>query len=288
MEDRIIGNKKQIEYLDSLVESSNISHAYVFTGIEGIGKRKIAEYFSKKILKEDNLKASPDFRYIEKNDDSKEIQVDVIRDNLITDVYKKPIISDRKVYIINDANKMNISAQNVLLKTLEEPPQYVTIILIANSIDSFLPTIKSRLKEISFSKLTKKELVSAIGENEELKEIENIDVLIDYANGSIGKLKRIIEKENLERINSINAFIKLLEEKDVVKAIKEEKNINFKADDTLDYMQYCYFKKYENTLEYKYLKCVEILEDTKLKFKFNGNEDIVLDNMIIRIIKEIS
>ena len=287
MKDKIIGNTKQIKYLDELVESENISHAYAFTGIEGIGKQLIARYFSEKILKQNNLNSSPDFRFIEKAEDAKEIQVDIIRDNLIADIYKKPIISDRKVYIINDANKMNVAAQNVLLKTLEEPPKYVTIILVSTTVDAFLPTIKSRLKEIKFSKLSKKEILSTI-DSEHLENIDNIEFLLDYSNGSIGKFKKVIEKENLEKIKVLDNYLNVLEEKNIVKAMIEGKNINFKEQESLNYMQYCYLKKYESTLDFKYVKCIEILENTKEKYKFNGNEEIVLDNMIINIIKEIS
>ena len=284
MIENIVGNEDKIKYLEKIVEDGNISHAYIFTGLEGIGKLEIAKYFSKKILKEEILSSCPDFKIIEKQEDAKDLQVDLIRDELVNDVYKKPIIADRKIYIIDDAQKMNTTAQNVLLKTLEEPPKYVVIILIATSVDSFLPTIKSRLKEVTFNKLTKSQLKQIIKDE---NEVENEELLIDYANGSIGRLKKLLLEENLEKIKTLDKFIEIIEEKDVVNAFKASEKIEFKEEDTLDYIEYRFYKKYEETLDYKYIKCIEIIEDTKVRINSNSNEMICIDNMIIKLIKEI-
>lgn len=284
MIENIVGNEDKIKYLEKIVEDGNISHAYIFTGLEGIGKLEIAKYFSKKILKEEILSSCPDFKIIEKQEDAKDLQVDLIRDELVNDVYKKPIIADRKIYIIDDAQKMNTTAQNVLLKTLEEPPKYVVIILIATSVDSFLPTIKSRLKEVTFNKLTKSQLKQIIKDE---NEVENKELLIDYANGSIGRLKKLLLEENLEKIKTLDKFIEIIEEKDVVNAFKASEKIEFKEEDTLDYIEYRFYKKYEETLDYKYIKCIEIIEDTKVRINSNSNEMICIDNMIIKLIKEI-
>ena len=284
MIENIVGNEDKIKYLEKIVEDGNISHAYIFTGLEGIGKLEIAKYFSKKILKEEILSSCPDFKIIEKQEDAKDLQVDLIRDELVNDVYKKPIIADRKIYIIDDAQKMNTTAQNVLLKTLEEPPKYVVIILIATSVDSFLPTIKSRLKEVTFNKLTKSQLKQIIKDE---NEVENEELLIDYANGSIGRLKKLLLEENLEKIKILDKFIEVIEEKDVVNAFKASEKIEFKEEDTLDYIEYRFYKKYEETVDYKYIKCIEIIENTKVKINSNSNEMICIDNMIIKLIKEI-
>lgn len=280
----IVGNEDKIKYLEKIVEEENIAHAYIFTGIEGIGKLEIAKYFSQKILNENNLISCPDFKIIQKQEDVKDLQVDLIRDELINDVYKRPIIANKKVYIINDAQQMNTTAQNVLLKTLEEPPSYVVIILIATSVDSFLPTIKSRLKEVTFNKLTKSQLKQIIKDN---GEIENEDLLLDYANGSAGRLNKLLLKENIEKIDILNKFIESIQDKDLVNAFNQSNSIKFKEEDTLEYIQYVFYKKYENNLEYKYIKCIEIIEDTKTRIKSNSNEMISIDNMIIKLIKEI-
>ena len=139
MFEELIGNQKVKETLIKSIISNRISHSYMFLGIEGIGKALFAKEFAKAILclKEgeycDNCKSciefstdnNPDYVYIEPEETK--IKIDQIR-NMQLKVAEKPIISNKKVYIINDAETMTPEAQNCLLKTLEEPPEYVTII----------------------------------------------------------------------------------------------------------------------------------------------------------------
>lgn len=181
MDSKIKGNIKNREQLEKVVENNNILHSYLFLGKEGIGKKKIAKEFAKKILcltKEKNCNCKscicfetqnhPDIQVI--NEESETIKISTIRE-MIQTVYEKPILSEKKIYIINDSDKMTKEAQNSLLKTLEEPPEYIIIILIASNSDMILNTIKSRCTKIVFEKL----------KNEEIKEIlqeKNIDINI--------------------------------------------------------------------------------------------------------------
>ena len=93
---------------------------------------------------------NPDFVYIEP--DGKVIKIEQIRE-LQTKVIEKPVNSNKKVYVINDADLMTKEAQNCLLKTLEEPPEYIVIILIVNNESKVLTTIKSRCMKIYFEKI---------------------------------------------------------------------------------------------------------------------------------------
>ena len=130
-------------------------------GTEGIGKKIIAKEFAKKILCEDtkdeactcksctcfNSGNHPDFFIL--NEEGTGIKIADIR--LITEkVIEKPIISNKKVYIINDSEMLNIESQNCILKTLEEPPEFVTFILITSNENMLLNTIKSRCMTIKF------------------------------------------------------------------------------------------------------------------------------------------
>ncbi len=165
----IIGNEKNKELLKHIIDTDNIAHSYMFVGKDSIGKSLFAKEFAKAILCLDKEKPcnkcksciefntynNPDFNILEPEANS--IKTDKIRE-LTKKVYEKPVISDRKVYIINDSNCMTKEAQNSLLKTLEEPPEYVTIILITSNENIFLPTIKSRCTKILFNRLTNEEL----------------------------------------------------------------------------------------------------------------------------------
>ena len=141
MFEKIIGNDKIKKEIEKSVKETKTSHSYLFIGTEGIGKKLIAKEFAKMLLClnenkycnncksciEFNSNNNPDFLYIEPKENS--LKIEQIRE-LQKKIQEKPIISTNKVYIINDADKMTQEAQNCLLKTLEEPPDYATIILI--------------------------------------------------------------------------------------------------------------------------------------------------------------
>ena len=178
----IKGNAKVRNELEKTIQSGNISHSYLFLGIDGIGKKEIAKEFSKKLLcnnKEENCQCKscicfetqnhPDFKIINEEDET--IKINTIRE-LVSTVYEKPIMSKNKIYIINSADKMTKEAQNSLLKTLEEPPEYTIIILIASNTDMLLNTIKSRCTKITFEKLTPSEILEIL--KEQSKEIPDI------------------------------------------------------------------------------------------------------------------
>ncbi len=165
----IVGNEKNKELLKNIIDTNNIAHSYMFVGKDSIGKLLFAKEFAKAILclsQEkpcDKCKSciefktynNPDFSILEPESNS--IKIDEIRE-LTKKIYEKPVVSTKKVYIINDSEYMTKEAQNSLLKTLEEPPEYVTIILIVSNENLFLPTIKSRCIKVTFNKLTNEEL----------------------------------------------------------------------------------------------------------------------------------
>ena len=135
MFENILGNDKIKQQLIQSNQNKQVSHSYLFVGIEGIGKKMIAMEFAKMILCtaqnqycgecksciEFDTNNNPDFKIIEPEGNS--IKIEQIRE-FQSKVSEKPIISNRKVYIINDCDKMTPEAQNCLLKTLEEPPEF--------------------------------------------------------------------------------------------------------------------------------------------------------------------
>jgi len=144
--ENIIGQEFAKKYLTNSMRKNKINHAYMFEGIEGIGKKKFAGELSRILLNSENVDSSPD--YINIYPDGSSIKIAQIR-KLQTDIIIKPH-KDYKIYIINDAEKMTIEAQNALLKTLEEPPGYAIMILITSNKQALLDTIKSRCEIIKF------------------------------------------------------------------------------------------------------------------------------------------
>ena len=255
------------------IENNRLSHAYMFYGNKGIGKAYIAKEISKKILDTDNLEGCIDFKYIDKKEtDKQDIPVGRIRKEVIDTIYEKPLTADKKIYIIDDATKLNIASQNALLKVLEEPPKYICIILIADDISSILSTILSRVKRLDFNNLSKEEMNEYILNNS----ISINDKVLNFVNGSIGKLKYILDNNLNEQFLKLEELYSYIENINLLNAINIKKDIDFKNDIVFEYFKYIYSLK-EHYDEEKYIeKCREMI-------KRNANYDMVINNMIINL-----
>lgn len=203
----IIGQEDVVRGLQYAVGMDRVGHAYAFCGPQGIGKRTIAGIFAGVLLCEAPVggesckacqacrlyagEANPDFRRIMA--DGASIGVDEIRD-IQSDVVIKPMYSKRKVYIIENADKMTVQAQNSLLKTLEEPPHYVTIILTVSNYEALLETIRSRSQRISFRKNSYAQVRQAVI-NKYGSQAEGIDFAVSYADGVIGSALELAGSE---------------------------------------------------------------------------------------------
>lgn len=296
MFENIVGNNNIKQMLQKTVELQNVSHSYLFVGIDGIGKKLIAKEFAKMIMcLEENKYCNkcksciefdsnnnPDFIYIEP--DGNNIKIEQIR-QMQSKVIEKPIISNKKVYIINDAQNMTVEAQNCLLKTLEEPPEYITIILIASNENNLLSTIKSRCTIIHFDKIENKELkeyaTNAIG-------INNINEnIINIFQGSIGKAIRL--KDKLDIYENIENIIKNMDNKNIIDILNSSE-ILYKSKDEieeiLEYINVILLNQSKQNI--KYVKCIDIVEDTKKRLKSNSNYDMCIDNMLFNIWEEVN
>lgn len=210
----IIGHQKQWNFLKKAAELNLLSHAYLFTGQEKIGKKTFAFEFASHLLQQDvGKRQHPDFIFIEP--EKKEIQIGQIRE-CIWKFSLKPFLFSFKVAIIDQAHCMNQESQNSLLKTLEEPRGKAVLILITEYPEALLPTILSRCEIVKFFPLGKKEIKNYL-ETQKLskKEFEEITnycrgkpgLLIDFIRQP-GKLKnqRRIREDLVKVINSPIAF----------------------------------------------------------------------------------
>lgn len=248
-----------------------------FHGEEGIGKCKIAFEFAKEILKVDNLKSSPDFKYICKNEDKKDIVIEQIRKEVVDDVYTVPSASEKKVYVIDNAESLNIASQNAILKTLEEPPKYVVIILVATTVSKFLPTILSRVTNIQFNGISKEELKVYLKNNMNIDLSEGI---LDFVDGSIGLAQKLVSEDVTSVLEEIDKLFNYILNKDTIKSLLQTANINFNEKSALEYFEYILYKNNKYS-------CVKFIEKARNRLKSNGNYDIVIDNMVLEIIDHI-
>ena len=274
MFESILGHEKEKKILINDIQNESVSHAYVFSGPKGIGKRTTAEEFARKFLNVDNLSSTQDYKYISKNIDKKEILVGQIREEIIENIHVKPCMSDYKIYIIDNADSLNIQAQNTLLKTLEEPPYYVVIILIVEKIQRLLPTIVSRVKEIQFMPLQDSVISTYMKDKYGDKEFDNN--MLKYINGSIGKIEILGREGELENFREIEKIVNGIKRGDILGTIKKIDKLSFKNPNILDYLEYTLF--YEGLASK-----IVIVEKVRNKLIRNGNEDIIKTKMSVDI-----
>ena len=296
MFENILGNNSIKDSLKQSIENNKASHSYLFVGIPGIGKKMIATEFAKGLLCieqekpcnncksciEFNSQNNPDF--LEIKPDGTSIKIEQIRE-LQKRIQEKPIISNKKVYIIDDADLMTKEAQNCLLKTLEEPPEFATIILIGSNENAFLTTIKSRCMILHFNKIENQEIKQYLEKNYQIKNIsQNI---LDIFQGSIGKA--IYLKDKQEQYANLENIVTTLSRKDLIDIIQSAEILyKSKAEifEMLDYINIILLKMAKR--EYQYTNCIKIVEDTKKRLKQNANYDMCIDNMLFNIWEEIN
>lgn len=291
----IIGNDNIKNLLETSIKSNNLLHSYMFIGNMGIGKKLFATDFAKMILCTAESKACdtcsscikfnsdnhPDFTIID-SEDGKNIKIDQIR-NMQEQIAEKPIISNKKVYIINNSDLMTAEAQNALLKTLEEPPEYAIIILVLSNESKLLNTIKSRCTKIIFKDLSNDDLIKYAS----LNNINFNRDLLDICEGSISKLLSL--EKNSELYNSLDQIIYDLTSKDIVD-IWNESEILYKSKeniyDALDYFNIVFLKNLRYTNNLNYINAVNIVETTKKRLTSNANYDMCIDNLLLKIWEE--
>ncbi len=284
-----IGHIKEKLKLKDIIKSNAIGHAYLFVGRKSIGKKLIATEFAKAILCDNHIDGEPceecaicktfennsDFKIISPEKDV--IKVDMIRD-LSKELFLLPTISKRKVFIIDDADCMNEQAQNALLKILEEPPEYATIILIVSNKEKLLSTIKSRVVEFKFGNLSKDEIEKIIGET----------VSEDAYNFSNGSIEKIIEFSNDENFSIAKEISELLLERDFLKinkkfeGIKADKTMKANIVDILEKVLYIYHGKLKNNPKFD-ISFIENVSQTLQNLKKNANVDLALDMLTISV-----
>lgn len=224
--ENIIGHADEIERLKQLVASQKIPHGILFWGEEGIGKLKVAKAFAKQILTINESPAEikrtfdriesgnhPDFFILDVEDGKTEIAVGQIEEINQSCHMLPEKAGGKKVYIINQADKLNEFASNRFLKTLEEPPSNVIFILVSAFKNSILPTILSRCQQYFFKPL-ELNLVSTIisihYRNQEVKpleEVRNSAIYLSY--GKPGKAISLINDHFDKVFLVLNTFLKV-------------------------------------------------------------------------------
>ena len=281
MFEKIIGNQTIKEMLAKAIENETLSHSYLFVGTQGIGKKLLAKEMAKKILSFDG-ESHPDFMCIEPEENSIKIaQIRILQKK----IQEKPIIADKKVYIIDNADTMTVEAQNCLLKTLEEPPEFAIIILIGSQESAFLTTIKSRCMIVKFGPIKEDKIIQFMKDNYAIEGISQNQ--LEMFQGSIGKA--ILLKDKQEQYGKIEDMIENLNQKDLIEIVTLAEPL-YKAKEEifeiLEYMNIVLLKLAKQN--YLYTNCMEIVENTKKRLKQSANYDMSIDDLVFNIWEEVN
>ncbi len=210
--EEIRGNTPLVEQLRRSAASGRSSHAYLFLGGAGAGKRLIANTFAKALQCEGEKRPCnsckschafnhgnhPDVIYFQPLKNGKTYTIEDVREQLLETVDLKPFQYEKKIYIIEKADTLNIQSQNALLKTLEEPPAHAVFLLLAERAEAFLPTILSRVVVMKIRPLSAETIADYLMQAGHLAEESHI--LSAYAQGRIGQALELVEDEGFREM----------------------------------------------------------------------------------------
>jgi len=321
--EEILGQDEIKDYFKNAIRKEKLVHAYILNGEDGCGKMMLAETVACALLCEEETGDScgncpschkvinhnhPDVIYVQ-HEKKDVISVDEIRTQVINTIIEKPYSAKHKVYIIPDADKMNVFAQNALLKTIEEPSDYAVIFLLTNNMNTLLQTILSRCVKISLKPVDDKVVTEHLMEKLQVPDFIAKEAAA-FAQGNVGQAKALVSSEEFREerkafvslVNSINKshgfelsikardYVK--EKKDVQKLIKQfqvwfRDVLLYKA--TMDDSYLIYGSDLNSiremtTVSYSGIgRILEELEDAENKLNSNVNAEQVLAVLLIKI-----
>ena len=266
----VVGHKDIIKYMKNAVEQKKLSHAYILNGQRGSGKKLLARLFAMTLQCESGESEpcgscrscvqttsgnQPDIITV-KHEKPTSISVDDIREQLNGDIMIKPYSSRYKIYIIPEADLMTVQAQNALLKTLEEPPEYAVIFLLTENADSLLATIRSRCVMLKLRNIKDKLVKKYLMEQLEIPDYQ-AELCAAFAQGNIGRATMLAKSEHFNEVKEdaiqLLKYIDEMEMHEIVSAIKQINKYKLEVTDYLDIFTIWY----RDVLLYKATKDVD-------------------------------
>ena len=320
----IVGHEQIIEHLKTAIEMGKVSHAYILNGPDLSGKMMIAEAFARALLcekqdpngcgecrscRQSDDRNNPDIIYV-KHDKPNTISVDDIRTQLNNDIVINLYSNQYKIYIVDEAEKMNQQAQNALLKTIEEPPAYAVIMLLTTNADSFLQTIRSRCITLNLKSVKNDVIKSYLMTEKKIPDYQ-ADVCAAFAQGVVGKAIKLASSDDFNELKeSALSLIKRLDDIDLYEmgeAIKQISDYKLQVQDYFDLITVWYrdvlymkatndvnglifkdevydIKKQASKHSYHGIETIiEALDKAKLRINANVNFDLVIELLLMTI-----
>lgn len=320
----IIGHEQIIEHLQNAITMDKVSHAYIINGPDKSGKMMLAEAFAAALqcekggnepcqechsCKQAAGHNQPDIIYVT-HEKPNTISVDDIRTQLNNDIDVKPYSSTHKIYIIDEAEKMNQQAQNALLKTIEEPPAYAVILLLTTNAAAFLPTILSRCVTLNIKAVQDEKIKKYLMSDYQIPDYQ-ADICAAFAQGNVGKAIRLASSDDFNEMkSSALQLIKRLNEIDLYEmtaAVKQISEYKLEINDYFDLMMVWYrdvlyfkatgdvnglifkdevydIKRQAEKSSYSGVEVIiEALQKAKLRLNANVNFDLVIELLLLTI-----
>lgn len=268
----ILGHEQIKEHFLNAAATGKVSHAYILSGEEGMGKKTLADAFAMTLLCEEDGKEPcmqchackqvlsgnhPDLIYVT-HEKPASMGVDDIREQINDTIMVRPYSSQYKIYIVDEAEKMTVQAQNALLKTIEEPPAYAVIMLLTTNPDAFLPTILSRCVQLKLKPLKDSVVKEYLEEKLHVKDIQ-AEIYSAFARGNLGKAIHLAQSEDFKMMyEEILTLLKEIKEMDIsqlLDVIRKLKDNNTDIKECLNFMQMWY----RDILMYKTTKDLNLL-----------------------------
>ena len=208
----LYGNKAVKHNLYNAVNSGKLNHAIIIEGVKGSGRHTLANLIAQALVCVSNekpcgeckpcqkakSKAHPDIINITIPESKATIGVDIVR-GVRSGAFVMPNEADRKVYIINSAEKVTFQAQNALLNILEEPPSYANFILILETGSTMLPTVQSRCIKLTMSPVSDEDIYVCLTNKFPKTNEEKIKDAVKLSKGIIGRAEKLIKGDENEK-----------------------------------------------------------------------------------------
>ena len=294
----IIGQEQIKDHLTHTIEQGKISHAYVINGERFSGKEFIANVFAMALQCEhpDGVEPcqqchsckqalsgnQPDIIRVT-HEKPNTIGVDDIRTQINTDIAIKPYSSPRKIYIIQEGEKMTAQAQNALLKTLEEPPAYAVILILTTNMDALLPTILSRCVVLNMKPVRDDLVKKYLMEELQIPDYK-ANVCVAFARGNLGKARQLASSEEFDHIKeeavSMLKYVQDMEINEMLAAIKKIQEYKFDVEDYLDILAIWYrdvllFKATNDANHLIFKEEIQYIKKCADRCAYEGIEDIL-------------
>ena len=343
---RVLGQNHIEKHFENAIKMGKISHAYIINGEEGCGKMRLATQFAKalqcvennpefyggnnisfdfvtdeepkeisgracghcKSCKQTDSKNQPDIKYV--TYEKSGIGVDEIREQINDDICIKPYSSKYKIYIVDDSEKMTVQAQNALLKTIEEPPEYAIIILLTTNADTFLQTILSRCVLLNIRPVKEETIINQLMSEYGINSYE-AGVAAAFSAGNPGKAVKLATSDDFKELKKQVIGMLLSLEKGGMDTISEKikeagqfkKQIDdyfslvrswfrdvlmYKAIANIDMLifqdEYKYIEEMSDRLSYFHIdKIFEAIDEAQRRISSNVNFDVTMEVLFLYI-----